>query len=277
MLTDISQSVVLGIAQGLGEFLPISSTAHLILIPRFFNWPDPGLSFDVALHVGTLIAVLLYFWEDWITIFKLTINNFKQKNQKNDYALHPNQSTMYNKNLLWLLVIATIPGVLAGYFLENKAGTIFRQPLIIALTLSLAGLVLYLADKYAAHRKDLKKATVEDAMIIGISQAIAVIPGISRSGATITAGLFAGLDRVSAARFSFLLSTPIIFGAAILKMPGLIAEGINVPAIIGILASAVSGYLAIKYLLKFVEKASYAVFFWYRLVLAIIIVLVYFF
>lgn len=184
---------------------------------------------------------------------------------------------MYNKNLLWLLVIATIPGVLAGYFLENKAGTIFRQPLIIALTLSLAGLVLYLADKYAAHRKDLKKATVEDAMIIGISQAIAVIPGISRSGATITAGLFAGLDRVSAARFSFLLSTPIIFGAAILKMPGLIAEGINVPAIIGILASAVSGYLAIKYLLKFVEKASYAVFFWYRLVLAIIIVLVYFF
>lgn len=275
MSSEILQSMTLGIVQGLGEFLPISSTAHLILAPYFLGWPDPGLGFDIALHVGTLIAVLAFFYSDWVTIFKLTFNNLKQKNQNNDNTQYSDRSRVYNRNLLWFLVIATVPGILAGYFLEDKAETVFRHPLIIASTLFIVGLILYLADIKAKKIKNLENITREDSIIIGVAQALAIIPGVSRSGATITAGLFAGLDRVSAARFSFLLSTPIIFGAAALKIPHLIQEGINVPIVIGILASAVSGYLAIKYLLKFVEKASYKIFFWYRLILAVIILVVY--
>lgn len=275
MSSEISQSVVLGIVQGLGEFLPISSTAHLILVPYFFGWPDPGLAFDVALHIGTLVAVLAYFYSDWIIIFKLALGSFEQKDQNKYLTVYPDRSIMSNKNLLWLLVIATIPGVLAGYFLEEKAETVFRSPLVIALTLVVFGLILYLTDKYIQHRKNIGEVSLKDSIIIGLSQAIAIIPGVSRSGATITAGLLTGLDRVSAARFSFLLSTPIIFGAAALKIPHLIKEGINAPIIIGIIISAASGYLAIKYLLKFVERASYAVFFWYRLVLAAVILAIY--
>jgi undecaprenyl-diphosphatase len=272
-MENIFQSIILGIIQGLGEFLPISSTAHLILAPYFFGWPDPGLAFDVALHVGTLIAVLAYFWQDWVTI----ILNFKFLilNKKVDSTQSTDRKIMYNKNLLWFLAIATIPGVLAGYFLESEAETIFRSPLLVALTLGGMGLILYLVDKHIQHRKNVAQITLKDSIIIGLSQAIAIIPGISRSGATITAGLALGLDRVSAARFSFLLSTPIIFGAAILKIPHLFREGISIPIIIGILVSAVSGYLAIKYLLRLVEKIGYGIFFWYRLILAFVIVLVY--
>ncbi len=276
MSTDILQSLVLGIVQGLGEFLPISSTAHLILAPYFFGWPDPGLSFDIALHIGTLIAVLAYFYSDWIKIFNLAIDNLKLKKEISSDSLSRGRGIMNNRNIFWFLVVATIPGVLAGYFLEEKAETVFRHPLIIASTLFIVGLILYLADKKAKKIKNLENITRDDAFIIGAAQALAIIPGVSRSGATITAGLFTGFDRVSAARFSFLLSTPIIFGAAALKIPHLIQEGINVPIVIGILTSAISGYLAIKYLLKFIEKASYKIFFWYRLILAVIILVFYF-
>lgn len=257
----------MGIIQGLGEFLPISSTAHLILARYFFGWSDPGLSFDVALHIGTLIAVLAHFYNDWIVIIKQALRNNTHIN---------NRHYVYNKKLLWFLAVATVPGVLAGYFFEDQAETIFRHPLIIAGTLSLVGLILYAVDRIAKKSKDLKSLSREDAIWIGIAQALAIIPGVSRSGATITAGLFVGLDRTSAARFSFLLSTPIIFGAAVLKLPQFFQENISVSVIIGIITAAVSGYLAIKYLLKFVEKNSYAVFFWYRMALAFIIILVYF-
>ncbi len=275
MSSDIFQSIILGIVQGLGEFLPISSTAHLILTPYFFGWEDPGLSFDVALHIGTLVAVVAFFWTDWVAIFKSAVSNLKQGDQKNSLTAYPDRSKVSNKNLLWFLIVATIPGVLAGYFLEEKAETVFRNSVVIAITLAAFGLILYLVDKYVQHKKDINKVSLKDSIIIGLSQAIAIIPGVSRSGATITAGLLTGLDRVSAARFSFLLSTPIIFGAAVLKMPYLIREGIDMPIVIGVVVSAISGYLAIKYLLKFVEKASYAVFFWYRLALAIIIIAFY--
>ncbi len=277
MSSEIFQSLVLGIIQGLGEFLPISSTAHLILAPYFFGWEDPGLSFDVALHVGTLIAVLIYFYSDWIKIFKLAFNS-SYKLQDTNAKQNPNYQvpiTNYHKNILWFLIIATIPGALAGYFLENQAEAVFRSPLLIAFMLALVGLSLYLIDKYVRHRKNVAQITLKDSIIIGLSQAIAIIPGVSRSGATITAGLAMGLNRASAARFSFLLSTPIIFGAAILKLPHLLEEGVSVPIIMGIIVSAVSGYLAIKYLLKLVEKIGYGIFFWYRLVLAVVIVLVY--
>ncbi|HBI16568.1 MAG: Undecaprenyl-diphosphatase [Candidatus Moranbacteria bacterium GW2011_GWF2_34_56] len=258
---DFIQSITLGIVQGLGEFLPISSTAHLILVPFFTGWEDPGLAFDVAMHAGTLLAVIAYFWRDWLDIFKLA---FWGKNYK---------SEKYNSNILWLLVIGTIPGALIGFSLEDLVDGIFRNPYLIAFTLSLFGLILFLLDKYASHKRELDKINLKDVLIIGLAQAVAIVPGVSRSGATISAGLALGLSRVSAARFSFLLSTPIIFGATLSQTPDLIRGGIDSVLIIGIIFSAFSGYLAIKYLIKFVENYSYKVFFWYRLLLAFIIIL----
>jgi undecaprenyl-diphosphatase len=275
-MQEIIQSIILGILQGAGEFLPISSTAHLALAPYFFHWQDPGLSFDVALHFGTLIAVVGFFWKDWIMIFELAFKKQVQSSRlptpgTGGQAKFKFQS--YGKNTLWLIVIATIPGVLAGYFFENKAETVFRNPLLIALALAVAGLILYLADRYVKQDEGMEGINLKKALIVGLSQAVAIIPGVSRSGATITAGLFAGLNRESAARFSFLLSTPIIFGAVALKLPDLLQSGLSPGIIFGILASAVSGYLAIKYLIQFIEKSSYKLFFWYRLVLAGVIVL----
>jgi undecaprenyl-diphosphatase len=268
MEIEISHAIILGFLQGLGEFLPISSTAHLILAPWFLGWNDPGLSFDVALHLGTLIAVVSFFWRDWLDIFKGTSNSIFHTR----YAI---RDVKYSPNLLWLLVIASVPGAILGVLFNDKVESLLRAPLIIAIALSLMGLVLYLVDEYAAHKKDLKDLNKKDALLIGLSQAIALIPGVSRSGATMTAGLSLGLSREGAARFSFLLSTPIIFGAAIMKLPHLFSGGISLAIILGIVAAAVSGFLAIKYMLKLVQKYGYAPFFWYRLILAAIIVVVY--
>ncbi|MFA6184106.1 MAG: undecaprenyl-diphosphatase UppP [Parcubacteria group bacterium] len=267
---DLLQSITLGIVQGLGEFLPISSTAHLVSVPFFTHWKDPGLAFDVALHAGTLLAVVIYFWQDWVEIFKNGVlpRSYNKKCEGRDRAL----ACSYNKNILWLLMIGTIPGAVIGFFLESYVETIFRSPYIIAFALAFFGLVLFLLDKYALGKRQLDKINIKDVLIIGLSQAVAIIPGVSRSGATISAGLAMGLDRVSAARFSFLLSTPIIFGATLTKIPELMKAGISSEILMGIIFSAFSGYVAIKYLIKFVENYSYKTFFWYRLVLAIIII-----
>jgi len=285
---DIIHAIILGFVQGAGEFLPISSSAHLILAPWLFGFKDPGLFFDVALHFGTLIAVVSYFFWDWVEIFRLAFKNFQFsifnfQSISNDSILNYKKTTSYqppainySPKMLWLLVLATIPGVLAGYFLESQAETVFRSPLLIAFTLSFVGLVLYLADKYHKHRKNINEISWMGSFLIGLSQALAIIPGVSRSGATITAGLAMGLKRQSAARFSFLLSTPIIFGAALVKMPQLLQNGLDIFLVAGLLSAAVSGYLAIKYLLKFVEKTSYAMFFWYRLGLALLVLSVYY-
>lgn len=253
---EIFQSIILGIVQGLGEFLPISSTAHLILVPYFAGWKDPGLAFDVAMHAGTLLAVIIYFWRDWWEIFNISFrgNNYK--------------SEIYNRNILWLLIIGTIPGALVGFFLEDLVDGAFRNPYLIAFALSFFGLVLFLLDKYSKHLRNIGEITLRDAVLIGLAQAVAVIPGVSRSGATISAGLALGLSRVGAARFSFLLSTPIILGATVSQLPDLMKENFDEAIVWGIAFSALSGYLAIKYLIKFVENHSYEFFFWYRLVLA---------
>ena len=173
------------------------------------------------------------------------------------------------------MVLATIPGVLAGLFLEKQAETIFRNPMLVASALVIAGWILYVADKHIKHRKKMNEIGRKESLVIGLSQALAIIPGVSRSGATITAGLFAGLNRQSAARFSFLLSAPIIFGATVLKFPQFVKEGLNFPLVVAVAVSAISGYLAIKYLIKFIEKTSYKIFFWYRLALAAIIAVVF--
>jgi undecaprenyl-diphosphatase len=258
------QAIILGLVQGLGEFLPISSSGHLVILPWFFNFSDPGLSFDVALHLGTLIAIILYFWKDFWEIIRVTF-----------FSKNPNlKEKKYNKSFFWLLLIATIPGAVFGLFMEKQAETIFRNPLLIAGTLTIAGLVLYLADKYTKHKRSLNDITKKDAILIGLSQAFAIIPGVSRAGATISSGLFLGLSRASAARFSFLLSAPIIFGATVIKVPHLVKSGITSFEITAIIVATLSGYFAIAWLLKFVEKVSYKIFFWYRLALALTIVII---
>jgi undecaprenyl-diphosphatase len=264
-MNEIIQPIVLGLVQGIGEFLPISSTAHLILVPYFTGWSDPGLSFDVALHAGTLLAVLAYFWKDWLQIFISAWTNTRQ-----------NGWNGFKKELLFYLIIGTIPGAFLGFLFEKKAETILRSPLLIAGTLIIVGLILYLADKKSKGEKTTANITLQDSIIIGTAQAFAIIPGVSRSGSTITAGLFRNFKKIDAAKFSFLLSTPIIMGAAVLKLPHLLSNGLTIPLLIGILSSAVSGYLAIKYLLQFLAKYSYKVFFWYRLALGIIIIIFYF-
>ncbi|EKE15874.1 MAG: hypothetical protein ACD_11C00091G0002 [uncultured bacterium] len=270
-MADIFQAIILGVVQGIGEFLPISSTAHLVLAPYFFGWEDPGLAFDVALHFGTLAAVIGYFWKDWLEILKIAFQKLFIKNYKS-------QTSNYNANLLWFLVVATIPGALAGYFLESYAEGALRHPLVIAFTLSFVGALLFLADKFLKHRKEIKDVTILDSIIIGVAQAIAIIPGVSRSGATMTAGLAAGLSRESAARFSFLLATPIIFGATLFQFSNFFNGTFKtIPLIFGVLASAVSGYWAISFLLKFIKNSGYAIFFWYRLALAFFITIFYFY
>lgn len=274
METSIFQAIILGIVQGLGEFLPISSTAHLVLVPYFTGWQDPGLSFDVALHLGTLIAVIGFFWKDWIRI--ISNLEFRISKQIPNQKIQIPSEMQYPPKMLWLLIIASVPGAVAGYFLEDMAETTLRNPLVIAGMLSFVGLILYLVDRYAVHKKSIGQINYKDSLLIGISQAVAVIPGVSRSGATMTTGLALGLSRETAARFSFLLSTPIIFGAAMVKIPDLLSGGFGVSMAAGILAAAISGYLAIKYMLKLIQKIGYAPFFWYRLILSMLILIVYY-
>lgn len=256
----IFQAFVLGLAQALGEFLPISSSAHLIIIPWLFKWRDPGLTFDVALHVGTLFAVIAFFWKDWLILFRHGLGN----------GLKTREGKMF-----WYLVVATIPGAISGALLETKAETTFRSPLIIGPLLMIMGIILYAADRYGAKRQQNENLSFGQSLIIGISQALAVIPGVSRSGITISSGLFLGLTREEAARFSFLLSTPIIAGAGFLKLRHLTGHAISLPFVVAVITAAVVGFLVIGFLLKWLRKSSFLPFVWYRLLLGASIIGIY--
>lgn len=287
-LMEVVQSIILGFIQGVAEFLPISSSGHLILIPNLFNWRDQGLVFDVALHWGTLIAVVMYFWKDWMVIInksyllswlknsKSQIPNPKQipnnKFQKNSFQFPVSSFQFLKKDLLFIIIVSTIPGIITGLLLNNYAETIFRNPLLIAGTLFIGAVLLFYADKTGAKKTDLKNLTLKAGIIIGLFQALAIIPGMSRSGITITAALLLGLHRTDAARFSFLLSTPIILGAGIKEFPNLLNGGLDINIFLGVLVSAISGYLAIKYMLKYLENRSYNIFVGYRIILAIAII-----
>ncbi len=252
------QAVVLGLAQGLGEFLPISSSAHLVLVPWFFRWTDPGLTFDVALHVGTLVAVVLYFWRDW---WQLIIKGFTDVRSPKG-------------RLFWYLAAASVPGAAAGYLLEEKAETIFRSPTLIAAMLIVMGILLYWADRRSAKNVAMEDITFGTSILIGISQALAIIPGVSRSGITITTGLLKGVTREGAARFSFLLSTPIILGAAMVKLPHVISNSSMITAsfMIGMLVSCVTGIVSIGFLLRYVQTKNFLPFAWYRFMLGALVI-----
>lgn len=257
----ILQAIVYGIIQGIGEFLPISSSAHLIVAPWLFGWKDPGLAFDVALHLGTLIAVVVFFWKDWISLSKAGLKG---------------TNTLKGK-LFWFIIIATIPGAVIGKLFEKKAETAFRNPALIGTMLILMGIVMYIVDRIG--RKELKINNIGffRSFIIGISQAVAIIPGVSRSGITMSTGVLLGLTRESAARFSFLLSTPIILGAGLLKIKDLMHTQINVmPFLVGILTSAIIGLLSIKLLLEYLKTKGFGVFVFYRIVLGVLLILLYY-
>jgi len=258
------QALVLGIIQGLAEFLPISSSAHLALAPWLFRWPDPGLSFDVALHVGTLLAVLWYFRAEWAKLVRAA----------GALVTGPRLDTVEKKRVLFL-IIATIPGGIGGLLLESRAEHAFRSPALIAGALILMGLLLWLVDRACAADRPLAGMRWPDSILFGLAQVLALIPGVSRSGATITAGRALRFDRESAAKFSFLMSMPIIAAAAILKLPGVIrTSGFSPPLIVGVVASAISGWLAISIVMRYVTRHSYGIFAAYRIALGILVLIV---
>jgi undecaprenyl-diphosphatase len=265
-MPTIFQALVLGLLQGLAEFLPISSSAHLALAPWLFHWPDPGLSFDVALHFGTLIAVIWYFKGEWLAL----INAVWQ-------IVTTRRIVTVEQKRAVFLIVATIPGGIVGLLLEKKAETAFRNPALIASALIVMGVLLWIADRFARSDKPITRMGWLDAILIGCAQVFALIPGVSRSGSTITAGRALGFDRNGAAAFSFLLSMPIIAAAVILKVPHVMREtGMNLPLLVGVAASAISGWLAISVLLKYVSKHSYGVFALYRVALGVVILAIYF-
>lgn len=257
---NIFQALVLGIVQGLAEFLPISSSAHLSLVPYIFGWKDPGLAFDVALHLGTLAAVLWYFRQQWIDLTKAGFEIIRSRRIVGD-----------DQWRAVCIVIATIPGAIGGLLLQTYAETVFRNPLITAFTLIVLGILLWAADRYAAQQRQLSGIRWTDALLIGLAQVCSLVPGVSRSGATMTAGRALGFDRTSAATFSFLMSMPITAAAAVVKVPEALREGITMPIVVGILASGISGWLAISVLLKYVASKSFGVFAVYRVILGLVI------
>jgi undecaprenyl-diphosphatase len=267
--------------QGLTEFIPVSSSAHLVIVPWLFKWSDPGLPFDIALHIGTLVALLSFFWADWVRLVRAGIASIVEGKIGADL----------DRRLAWFLVIGSIPGGIAGYLGESKIEELFHKPntphamwamVAMAVIIALLGAALFIAERTAKHLRGLDKVSLKDALVIGCSQALAIFPGVSRSGSTITAGLAVGLQRETAARFSFLLSAPIMLGAGIksfFDVQSELASGAMVRAdlllyVVGFIAAAVSGFLCIKYLLRFLQKHSTDIFVYYRWVLAVFIIII---
>lgn len=264
----IYQAIVLGIIQGLTEFLPVSSSAHLAVAPWLFGWKDQGLAFDVAMHAGTLVAVLLYFFRDWLQIVLQAVG---VKSFGSDPFLRDRPM------LLWYLIAATVPAGLAGLFFEKAVETTLRSAYVIGLTAILIGLVLLLAEFFGARIKHMGAVSFTDVIVMGFAQALAIVPGTSRSGITIAAGMFRDLDRPTAARISFLMSTPIIAGAALKKAWDLHKEGglpadMQLPFIVGILASGLTGCVVIAFFLKYLRSSGLRPFVAYRILFGIFVI-----
>ncbi len=254
----LSHAFILGLLQGLAEFLPISSSAHLSLAPVLFGWrADPGLAFDVALHLGTLITLLWYFRADWVALTRSAVSLVARRRVETD-----------DHRRVLFLIFATIPAAVAGKLLEEKAETVFRAPALTATMLIVAGVLLWAADRFATRDRALTGMRARDAWLIGLAQVAALVPGVSRSGSTMTAGRALRFDRPAAARFSFLMSMPITAAAVLLKAPeAMRTEGLGVPVAVGVVTAAVSSWAAITFLLRYLTRHSFGVFALYRLVL----------
>ncbi|MDR1322268.1 MAG: undecaprenyl-diphosphate phosphatase [Gracilibacteraceae bacterium] len=255
----VYQAIVLGVVQGIGEFLPVSSSGHLVLLPWLFRWDTPGLDYDVALHMGTLFAVVVYFRRDWFRLFRAVLRRGDDDNRR----------------LFWFLAVASLPAAAAGFFLQDLIENALRSPLIVAFNLIFFGILLYAADRRHQWR-ELDNMTLSDALLIGCAQAAALMPGVSRSGVTMTVARGLSFSRGEAARFSFLLSTPVIFGAGLFQLRDLSLDSLNAPFWAGLAVSAFVGFLAIAFLLRFLQRASFKLFVGYRIALGIVVAVLYF-
>lgn len=269
-MDQLIQAIVLGIVQGLTEFLPVSSSGHLIVIPALLGWHDPfieSLAFSVMLHVATLLALLLYFQADWRRLIPAGLAAMRDRSFRDDP----------DRKLAWLLAATTIPAVIAGVLLNDLIETAFREPRLVAVTLVIGAALLWLADRLGSKTRPMDGLTFPIALGIGAAQALALVPGISRSGISIAAGLFAGLSREAAARFAFLMATPITFGAGLWEFRKIMTgeAGVDVPIAplaAGMLAGLVAGLLAIAVTLRFLRTHSLGVFVVYRVALAAVVV-----
>lgn len=254
---SLLEAIIYGILQGLGEFLPISSTAHITLAPWFFGWKDPGLAFDIALHLGTLAAVIIFFWKDWINLIRAGLTDVKSPEGK----------------LFWYIVLACVPGGVLGLIFEEHVETTFRNPLLIGIMLAVMGIVIYVADRFSRSEVELMDIGPKRSFLIGVSQALAMIPGVSRSGITMAAGRAMKIKREDAARFTFLLSTPFIFLSGVYKAKDLISVPVDAfQFMVAILTSAVVGLFSIKFLLEYLRRKGFGIFAVYRLVLGAIVI-----
>lgn len=261
---DLLYAIFLGILQGATEFLPISSSGHLALAEHYLGFKKSGLAFDVALHLGTLLSILIYFRNDFILMGKALL--FIDTGMDDAHSL---------RKMALFIVLATIPGVAAGLLFGEASASFLRQPVYVATALGVVGLFLLWGEKSGAHTRDFQSITLKDAILIGLSQALAIIPGVSRSGITMTTGLFRGLNRQAVARFSFLLSAPIIFGAGVYKIPEILKDGLtngNFPFYAaGFISAALSSYFFISFLLKFLRTRTFEIFAYYRFAIAAVV------
>lgn len=261
----IVESLILGIVQGLTEFLPISSSAHLNVFPWLFGWKNLSEGMDVALHIGTLLALVIFFWKDWINLIKGGYRKVVKKENSQD------------GKIFWYLVIATIPAGILSLVLDKVSEIIFGENInfqmkIIACTLIIMGIILYIVDKKSKSTVDYNNITLKQAVLVGISQAIAAaFPGVSRSGITMTIARSLKIDRESAAKLSFMLAMPITFAAVIFELPKFTFD---IALLLGILASFITGVLVIKFLMNYLKKGSFKAFAIYRIIFGIIIILV---
>lgn len=272
---ELLSAAILGIIQGLAEFLPISSSAHLILVPWLLGWKPEGIIFDVSLHLGTAIAVLAFFWNDWIRLAREAIVGI--------FTGAPLGN--HDRRLAWYIVVGSIPAAVVGIALEETVESKLRSPLITVFTLAILGIVLFCAERRSKQNRPLEKFTWADSIWIGLSQALALIPGVSRSGITITTAMFRNSDRTSAARFSFLLSTPVIVGAGLLESWKLV-KAVHHPVagvievnwlvlIVGVLSAALTGFLCIRFFLRYIQTKSFTPFVVYRMLLAGVVLFYY--
>lgn len=271
------QALVLGALQGLTEFIPISSSAHLLIVRWLFGWEVEGVAFDAVIHLGTLLALLLFFWRDWSDMVKAYFATTRIGGGRvAEKVLAAQPSSI----MLWPVIFACIPAGLTGMLFEDTINERFRsQPILTGTTLIVLGLVLFLADRLGRKNRPMYSVRTRDWLIVGIAQALAFIPGVSRSGITITAGLFCGLDREASARFSFLIGAPIIFGAGAYELAKVASHGLSgaqiVPLVIGFVSATLVGYLCVKFLIEYLRKRSTDLFVGYRVVIGAAVIAAY--
>ena len=271
---DLSiQALIMGLVQGLTEFLPVSSSGHLILVPWLFGWKDPfitSLEFSVTLHMGTLLALLVFFWRDWVRLIPAGLASIRDRSLRGDP----------DRKMAWLLVVATIPAVLVGPLFNDTLESWVREPARVALMLCVGAAILWLADRWGTKLREMDSITFGGALGIGVAQVLALVPGISRSGISISAGLFLGLTREAAARFAFLMATPVVAGAGVWEARKLLTHDAAAPnpsaglMAIGFIAAAISGLLAIRFMLEFLKRRPVTVFVLYRVAAAVLVFIV---